>query len=180
MSWNKIIFLCSLFLVSTHLIAQKTYITASGLVKDKVTQKPISYATVILKTEKDSTFVSGTISNEEGRFTFINIKEGKYIIEITFLGYVKKKQPLFVGSLTEFLDLAVIEIEENKSVLNEVIITSKQEDVAQKLDKKTFTLADNISQNGGSVLQSMQNLPGVTVQDGKVQLRWFTIIRIRL
>lgn len=171
MSWNKILFLCSLFLVSTHLIAQKSNITASGLVKDNVTQKPISYATVILKTEKDSAFVSGTITNEEGRFTFINLKEGKYFIEITFLGYVKKKQPFFVGSLTEFLDLAVIEIEENKSVLNDVVITSKQEDVAQKLDKKTFTLADNISQNGGSVLQSMQNLPGVTVQDGKVQLR---------
>ncbi|MBJ7428342.1 MAG: TonB-dependent receptor, partial [Bacteroidia bacterium] len=120
---------------------------------------------------KDSAFVSGTMSNEEGRFTFNNLKQGKYFIEITFLGYIKKKQPLFVGSLTEFLDLAAIEIEENKSVLNEVVITSKQDDIAQKLDKKTFTLADNISQNGGSVLQSMQNLPGVTVQDGKVQLR---------
>lgn len=171
MSWNKILFLCSLLLLTIHVIAQKTNITASGLVKDKVTHKPISYANVILKTEKDSAFVSGTITNEEGRFTFINLKEGKYSIEITFLGYVKKKQPLFVGSLTDFLDLAVIEIEENKTVLNGVIITSKQDDVAQKLDKKTFTLADNISQNGGSVLQSMQNLPGVTVQDGKVQLR---------
>jgi len=171
MSWNKILFLCSLLLLTIHVIAQKTNITASGLVKDKITKKPISYATVILKTEKDSAFVSGTMSNEEGRFTFNNLKEGKYFIEITFLGYIKKKQPLFVGSLTEFLDLAAIEIEENKSVLNEVVITSKQDDIAQKLDKKTFTLADNISQNGGSVLQSMQNLPGVTVQDGKVQLR---------
>ena len=32
-------------------------------------------------------------------------------------------------------------------------------------------MEDNISQTGGSVLQTMQNLPGVTVQDGKVQLR---------
>ncbi len=39
------------------------------------------------------------------------------------------------------------------------------------MDKKTFSLKDNISQNGGSVLQAMQNLPSVTVQDGKVQLR---------
>jgi hypothetical protein len=36
---------------------------------------------------------------------------------------------------------------------------------------KKFSLANNISQSGGSVLQAMQNLPGVTVQDGKVQLR---------
>ena len=32
-------------------------------------------------------------------------------------------------------------------------------------------MEDNINQTGGSVLQTMQNLPGVTVQDGKVQLR---------
>jgi len=40
-----------------------------------------------------------------------------------------------------------------------------------EMDKKTFKVEDNISQSGGSVLQTMQNLPGVTVQDGKVQLR---------
>ena len=32
-------------------------------------------------------------------------------------------------------------------------------------------MKDNFSQSGGSVLQAMQNLPSVTVQDGKVQLR---------
>ena len=39
------------------------------------------------------------------------------------------------------------------------------------MDKKTFKVEDNISKSGASVLQTMQNLPGVTVQDGKVQLR---------
>ena len=39
------------------------------------------------------------------------------------------------------------------------------------MDKKVFSVADNITQSGGSVLQSMQNLPGVTLHDGKVQLR---------
>ena len=43
--------------------------------------------------------------------------------------------------------------------------------VSDKMDKKTFKVEDNVSQAGGSVLQSMQSLPGVTVQDGKVQLR---------
>lgn len=39
------------------------------------------------------------------------------------------------------------------------------------MDKKVFSVADNITQSGGSVLQSMQSLPGVTLHDGKVQLR---------
>ncbi|WP_225980042.1 outer membrane beta-barrel family protein [Pseudobacter ginsenosidimutans] len=39
------------------------------------------------------------------------------------------------------------------------------------MDKKTFSLAGNISQAGGSVLDAMRNLPGITSQDGKLQLR---------
>jgi outer membrane receptor for ferrienterochelin and colicin len=32
-------------------------------------------------------------------------------------------------------------------------------------------VADNVSQGGGSVLQSMNNLPAITTQDGQMQLR---------
>ena len=40
------------------------------------------------------------------------------------------------------------------------------------MDKKTYSVGANISQNGGSVLQTLKNLPGVTTsQDGKVELR---------
>ena len=64
-----------------------------------------------------------------------------------------------------------IELEESTKTLTEVTVTAKQDEISGKMDKKTFSVADNISQSGGSVLQTMQNLPGVTVQDGKVQLR---------
>jgi len=87
------------------------------------------------------------------------------------MGFEEKKQPLFVGSLSPFLDIPVIELEETLTTLEGVIVSAKASDLSTKLDKKIYSVADNISQNGGSVLQSMQNLPGVTVQDGKVQLR---------
>ena len=153
------------------LFAQKNGLTASGIVHAKMDNSPLAYVNVTLKTEKDSAFVSGTITNEEGRFTITNIKQGKYTIEFSFIGYAIKHQSLFVGSLNDFLDLATIELEEDSQTLSEVVVTAKQDEIANQLDKKTFSVADNISQSGGSVLQSMQNLPGVTVQDGKVQLR---------
>ena len=87
------------------------------------------------------------------------------------MGFVSKEQSLFVGSLSAFLDIPVIELEEASTVLEGVTISAKGSNVNNKLDKKTYSVADNISQSGGSVLQSMQNLPGITVQDGKVQLR---------
>ena len=53
----------------------------------------------------------------------------------------------------------------------EVVVKGKVDNINEKMDKKTFSVKDNVSQSGGSVLQAMQNLPGITVQEGKVQLR---------
>ena len=152
-------------------IAQVKSITISGQVKELSSNLVLPYVNVVTKNEKDSSFVAGTITNEEGRFSLAGIKPGNYYVEFSFIGYATKKQPLYVGSLTSFLDLGAVEIAEDSKKLDEVVITGKQDAISEKLDKKIFTVADNVSQGGGSVLQAMQNLPGVTVQDGKVLLR---------
>lgn len=141
------------------------------MVKEKTSRATMAYVNVVLKTGKDSVFVTGTVTNEEGRFTLSGIKPGNYFLEVSFVGYLTGKQSVYVGSLTAFLDLPAIELEENVEVLKEVVVITEQEGVSAKMDKKTFSVADNISQSGGSVLQAMQNLPGVTIQDGKINLR---------
>lgn len=164
------------FLITTSFIkAQFSNVTISGIVKDKADKKTLAYTNIVLKKSSDDTFVAGTISNEEGRFSLEGIKPDQYYLEATISGYSLKKQDLFVGSLSEFIEIPAIELE-NSSVketkIDEVVLTaSKKNEISNQLDKKTYSVADNISQSGGSVLQSMQNLPGVTVQDGKVQLR---------
>ncbi|WP_316791323.1 TonB-dependent receptor domain-containing protein [Pedobacter frigoris] len=144
----------------------------SGMVKD-TKKAAVAYANVTLKAQKDSVFVMGTVTNDAGRFTLSNIKSGNYIVEISMIGYTTYKQSYTVGSLSAFLDLGVFELKEDARLLTEVKITGEAsaDGISGKLDKKTFNLANNLTQSGGSVLQAMQNLPGVTVQDGKVQLR---------
>ena len=149
----------------------QTSVAVSGIVKGQNNKAPLPFVNVVLKAEKDSTFVGGTFTNEEGRFSLSKIKPGNYYLEVSYIGYTTKKQPLFVGSLTNYLDLNTIELTEQFTSLNEVVITAKTDEISEQMDKKTFALKDNISQGGGSVLQAMQNLPSVTVQDGKVQLR---------
>ena len=146
-------------------------VTASGIIKEKKSKSPLSFANVILKLEKDSAFISGTITNEEGRFSITNVKPGNYFLEISSVGFITKKQALFIGTLTVYLDVNAIELEEMPGSLNEVVVTGKQRDISEKMDKKTFSLNDNISQSGGSLLQAMQNLPSITVQNGKILLR---------
>jgi outer membrane receptor protein involved in Fe transport len=164
---RNIFFIIIGFLINTSFFSQSTL---SGIVKDK-TSNPLSYITVILKKEKDSSLVLGTITNEEGRFTLSAVKSGNYFLEVSFLGYLTTKQKLFVGSLSPFLDIGSIELLEDAKQLSEVEVTTKQDEVNGKLDKKTYTLENNLTQSGGTVLQAVQNLPGVTIQDNKIQLR---------
>lgn len=160
-----------LLLLSINVYSQTQNISVSGLIKEKNTGSPLPYVSVLIKTEKDSSLVVGTITNEEGRFTLNGLKQGKYYIEVSFIGYATSRQPFFIGSLSSFLDAGTIELSEDAKVLNEVEVTAKQDEVSGKMDKKSYTLENNISQSGGSVLQAVQNLPGVTVQEGKVQIR---------
>jgi outer membrane receptor protein involved in Fe transport len=169
---QKIIFTFAFFLSVTFSIAQNSSVTISGMVEDKDSKEVLPYVNVILKSSEDSTLVSGTVTDEEGIFMIKDVETGKYLLEVSFLGLNKKTVQVQVGRLAEFLDMGVIQMEQAVNVLDEVVVAGVQQNVAGNLDKKTFVIEENISQAGGSVLQVMQNLPGIVVdQEGKVQLR---------
>ena len=142
----------SLILLQVTVVGQNK-ITISGLVKDSREKAPLTYVNIALKSARDSTFVLGTITNEEGRFTLTDLKSGSYYAELTFVGYQTKTQPVLAGELSAFLDLGTIEMVKDSKVLQDVTVTATQQSgVSDKMDKKTFNVADNIGQTGGSVL----------------------------
>ncbi len=165
---------CLLTAICLHGFAfSQIKVTLSGTIKDSKAKSPLAYVSITLKQASDSSFISGTITNEAGLFSLSNISAGNYILDITYTGHARKIQPVLIGKLSSFLDVGIIEIEPNAAILSEVSVTaSQQSEVSDKMDKKTFSITNNISQGGGSVLQAMKNLPGITVNEGgKVQLR---------
>ncbi|MBC7760189.1 MAG: TonB-dependent receptor, partial [Phormidesmis sp. FL-bin-119] len=162
---------CILFL-KFPAFSQIKSVTLSGIVRDSKDNSPLPYVNVILRKEADSTLVQGTITNEEGRFTLTGISPGLYIVQATYMGYTTFAKEQLIGSLSAFLDLGIIGMLRDSRMLNEVVVNAAAaEGVSERMDKKVFLLENNVSQTGGSVLQAMQNLPGITVQDGKIQLR---------
>ncbi len=151
--------------------AQYTSITLTGLVKDKQDKSPLAYVNVVLKNEADSAFVAGAISEEDGRFTITDVAPNRYLVQLSYMGYQSQQQSVYVGSLTDVIELGSIEMAANAQQLGEVEITARQDDVKGGMEKKSFAVENNIAQSGGSILEAMQTLPGVTVQDSKVQLR---------
>ena len=167
----KPIIIAILLCMAQYSFAQTDATTVSGLVKEQKTLNLIPYANVVLKAEKDSSFIMGTLTDDNGRFSLVNVKSGSYLIEISYFGFTTERTSLLVGHLSQFLDLGTITISENELALKEVVVSAKQDEVSGKMDKKTFNISSNISQSGASVMDAMKNLPSVTIQDGKVQLR---------
>lgn len=168
----KMILLFSFLLMKVCSVsAQNHTASVSGLIKDHVSKEPVPFANIVIKNATDQKFIAGTVTSEDGRFTIPNITSGNYLLEITSIGFKTKTQKLFVGSLSDYLDLNTIEIEQDINNLTEVVVTAKSSNSGTQIDKKVFSVADNIAQSGGSVLQSMQSLPGITTNEGKIQLR---------
>jgi len=159
------------FLISLNLFAQET-VTVSGQLFDAETKEPLSFANVAVHSFEDNALVTGAITDVDGRFGIHEIPLGKYEIYFSFIGYSGTQQTLLAGGLNTIFDLGKIELEPSAEALEEVEVTGKQATTNSDLNKKSFSLADNIAQAGGSVLDAMKTMPGVAFdQEGKVVLR---------
>lgn len=157
--------------IITPAFAQSNAVTLSGSLQDQKDKSVMAYVNVVLLMAKDSSFVTGVVTGEDGRFALSDIKSGSYLLKASFLGYQDKYIPVLAGQLNAFLDQGIIEMQSDSKTIEEVLVTAEKEVVSSKMDKKTFALSDNIAQSGSSALEAMKNLPGVSVQDGKVLLR---------
>lgn len=169
---KQYLLLAIFFIYGFTTLAQVIGVSVSGRVVTQQNQKNLAFANVVVKTEEDGAFVTGTITNDEGRFSVNNLKSGSYLVQVSYSGYASQSFPLLVGTLSNSLDMGTLALLPDEKLLNEVVVSATQEPIGNKLDKKTYSVAANISQAGGSVLQALKNLPGVTTtQEGNVELR---------
>lgn len=162
---------CIIIFLSTN-IAQAPKITLSGIIKENNHKSVLPFVTITVRKSSDSSFLTGVISNEGGRFIISDINPGNYILQFSYTGFATKFQNILIGSLSPFLDMGVIELAPDAQLLEEVVVSEKQDNISNKMGKKMYTVAGNTTQMGGSVLQALKLLPGITTtQEGKVELR---------
>lgn len=161
-----------LTLISTLQIYSQGKAVISGRVIEQSTKEPIPFANVLLLEDKSDKMIIGIITEIDGHFILKGINQGNYRVSISFIGYQTKIVPILIGKLNETFDVGKIELQSSSKVLDEVVVSAKREIVSSSLDKKSFNIQDNISQAGGSAMDAMRNLPGISVDpEGKVLLR---------
>jgi hypothetical protein len=146
--------------------------TLSGRIVEQETKEGIPYASIILKRANDGEALGGNISEEDGRFVMTGLPQGSFKLEVSFVGYETRTLDVIIGSLNNTYNLGDISLSIGALQLDQVTVEAQRAITSSDLDKKSFDMSDQISQSGGSVLDVMKNLPGVSVdQEGKVMLR---------
>lgn len=152
----------------TTLTAQ---VTISGQVLEADGTTPVAYGTVSAMSP-DNTLLGGTLTDDLGSFVLHLASRGRARIVVSYVGYASLEKEIFIGANNDVYNLGKLTLRADAQTLEEVTVTGQRATVSGALDKKTFDLGDQRAQGGGSVLDAMQALPGVTVtQDGALELR---------
>ncbi|MFH0842507.1 MAG: TonB-dependent receptor [Bacteroidota bacterium] len=165
---NHILLLVLLF-VSLTSHAQTTI---SGRVLSQEERQPLISSTVSVLKADSPDLVTGTITNEQGRFSVSGLTPGEYDFLISNIGYVSIKQRVLAGTLNKVLDIGNIFLEPSSIELNEVSVVGQKQAVSSALDKKSYSAGSFITGSTGSALDIIKTLPGVVIdQESKIILR---------
>ena len=136
----------------------------TGIITDK-SNTPIPYANILLLKPKDSSLIKGTITDDFGKFQFLDVKKETYNLNVSLLGYKSINKSLSVGN--ESIDLGTLILEEQSEELSEVIIEAKKPLFEQKIDRLVINVKNSIASAGGTALEVLERSPGIAVDRGQ-------------
>jgi hypothetical protein len=146
-----------------------------GVVADASTKKILESANIVLSHQPDSK-VTGTTSDNRGRFYFDGIKPGKYILKITYVGYSDWQTNLQVQ--INHIDLNTIYLTPQGVKLGEVEVTADPTPIVLKNDTTEYN-AGAFKTNKDALAQDLlAKMPGITVQNGKVQAQGEDVVKV--
>lgn len=145
-----------------------------GKVIDANTGKPVEYASVqVLWFSKDS-LLGGALVKENGDFAVDGLPSfGQVRVKIKFIGYKDYLQKVYIVPPDKVdQDLGDIKLAVDDKLLKEVDVVAEKSAVVLSIDKRTYNVEKDLSVKGGTAVDVMKNIPGLTVDaDGNVQLR---------
>ncbi|MDO6761237.1 TonB-dependent receptor [Tamlana sp. 2_MG-2023] len=167
-----------LFLLITNIVSAQII----GEIIDSKEQNPIEYGTVALYKVKDSTLVTGVITDAEGHFNIDAVKKGNYYLEASFIGYEKLLTKAFQVSKNEdLIDLGTLLLNPSLELLNEVVIQGTTSAVINKVDRQVFSTKNFQNSEGGNGVDILRNVPSVNINgDGSIALRGSTSFTLLL
>ena len=134
--------------------------TISGRLVDEQ-HKPLPYANILLL-QADSTFVSGTITDEKGGFCISKDEKGK-LLRISSVGYL---------TLYKEVDenLGTIQMKPDAQLLGEVVVKGNLPITRAKGDAMVTTVSGTLLEKAGNANDLLDKIPNVSAGGGSVNV----------
>lgn len=159
-----------ILLLSCFVFPAFALMTIKGKVVDATTQTPIDFVNIALLKPNSEAPAAGVTSDEQGNFVLPDVPNGKYNLRISFVGYNTINLPLNMNG--KEINMGTIKLIENSKALNEIQVVGQGSQMRFDIDKKVFTVDQNIASAGGSATEVLQNIPSVDVDnEGNISLR---------
>ena len=157
--------------------AQK--ITVSGLVMDGDANEPLMGASVVLLAPKDSSQVAGVATNLEGKFTLPAVKQGSYILRVSYMGFVSQFKNLTLQKDNKTMDAGTITMHEDSKLMKEAEVTAKLAQMEMKADTFVYNAEAFRLPEGANLEELVKKLPGAEVdEDGTIKINGKTVSKI--
>ncbi|MBT4359957.1 MAG: TonB-dependent receptor [Candidatus Marinimicrobia bacterium] len=145
----------------------------AGKVLDDVSGNPIQYANVMLHDSDTEAAITGTITDERGRFRITPVKPGHYFVTVKFMGYEELRiDSLTITMATPMAMLGRVSIVPATMSGESVVVERERTTMEYKIDKKVINVGQDITSSSGTAVEVLENVPSVQVDiEGNVELR---------
>ena len=160
---KRLTFLILIMCVAVSISAQSYQL--SGCVQDENNQ-PVEVANILLKQAKDSTYLTGMLTDAQGCFTFTQPK-GEYLLHITLIGCEDIYLPV---SLQGNKNIGMLTLKSSSTFLNEVTVTAARPVIKRLVDRVVFDTHNAIATAGGNALDLLREVPGLRVGQNSIDI----------
>jgi outer membrane receptor for ferrienterochelin and colicin len=144
-----------------------------GRVVDGETRKGAEFTTVAVRLVRNDSIIGGTISRANGEFEIDKLPVGPPLkVTISFIGFTPSEQQVQLTRERAELDLGNITLRPDAALLKEVEVVGEKSTMVMQVDRRVFNVEKDLSTQGGSGVDVMKNVPGLSVDlDGNVEMR---------
>lgn len=151
----------------------------SGTLIDKDTNEPLPQVTLqLLKT--DSTFVGGSVSDDEGRFSLTAPRSGKYLLKISSIGYVTMVKNLEMEGQKN-LAMGKLTMQSDAVMLKGAEVTALAQKVVLKEDTFVYNSSAYRVPEGSVAEELVKRIPGAQIDDdGKITINGKEVKKVKV
>ncbi|WP_158795938.1 outer membrane beta-barrel protein [Pedobacter sp. L105] len=141
-----------------------------GYIMDSTLKKPIIGANAVLKNYLDTTIIERAVTDLNGLIIYRNLKNGKYKLSITSIGYDMATVNIRIYNRKSIIDTLFLK---NKSTqLKEVIVKGMRPPMILKNDTLEYNTESYKTRAGSKTEDLLKKLPGITVnRESEVEAR---------